>query len=88
MAAEKRTTITPAEFDKRLDASNTKRQQELQQREEEQTRVEQLLTHYEQALDVIEAEFSSSEALPSYPTLLRTRLQELASKTAEIAASL
>ena len=88
MAAGKRETITPVEFDKRLDASNAKREQELQQREEEQAQVEQLLTQYESTLDTIEAKLTSSDALTSYPALLRTRLQELANKTAEVAASL
>ena len=83
-----RETITLAEFNKRLDASNARRQQELDQREKEQARVELLLTQYECALDAIEAEQTAQDALPSYPALLRTRLQELASKTAEVAASL
>ena len=88
MVTEERETITLAEFNKRFDASNARRQQELDQREEEQARVELLLTQYECALDAIEAEQAAHDALPSYSALLRTRLQELANKTAEVAASL
>lgn len=88
MTAPTRETITREEFDKRLDEINERRRNELQQKEEEQARVEQLLLRYEHALDEIEAELGSSTESPSYPALLRKRLQELANKTAEVAASL
>src|SRR5258708_38581468 len=88
MATPTRETITREEFDKRVDESNARRRNELQQREEEQERVEQLLTRYEHTLDEIEAELRSRDEPPSYPARLRKRLEELARKTAEVAASL
>jgi DNA-binding MarR family transcriptional regulator len=88
MATQTRKTITRAEFDKRLDESNERRCKELQQTEEDQARVEQLLTHYENTLDEIESELRSNDEPPSYPILLRKRLEELARKTAEVATSL
>jgi hypothetical protein len=70
-----------------LDDSNELRRNELQHGEEEQTQIEQLLLRYEHTLDEIEAELGSSGETPSYPALLPKRLQELANKTAEVAAS-
>ena len=81
-------TITRKEFDKRLDAFNEHQEEELQQAEEEQMRVEQLLTRYEQTLDEIEVKLHSTDEVPSQSRLLRKRLQELATRTAEMAASL
>ena len=57
-------TITREEFDKRLDESNERRRQELQKQEEEQARIEQLLAHYENTLDEIEAELCSNDEPP------------------------
>jgi hypothetical protein len=81
-------TITREEFDRRLDAYNERMRLELQQKEAELAQVEQLLTQYENMLDEIEARSNSREETPSYPAVLRKRLQELAVKTAEMAASL
>jgi hypothetical protein len=52
MTTPKLKTITREEFDKRLDESNERRRNELQRREEEQAQAEQLLAHYEHALDL------------------------------------
>jgi hypothetical protein len=81
-------TISREEFDKRLDESNERQRRELQQRAEEQAQIEQLLTRYEHTLDEIEAELSANPEPLSYPTLIRTRLEELARKTAEVATTL
>lgn len=81
-------TINRAEFDKHLDENNERRQNELQLREEEQARIEQLITRYELTLDEMEAALSSKDEPSIYPTLIRNRLQELAIKTAEMATSL
>ncbi len=56
MTTEEREALTLAEFNKRLDASNARRQQELDQRQAEQERIELLLTQYKRAPDAIEAE--------------------------------
>lgn len=81
-------TITREEFDRRLDAYNERMRRELLEKEAELAQVEQLLTQYENTLDEIEARLDSREELPPYPAVLRKRLQELAVKTAEMAASL
>lgn len=81
-------TITREEFDRRLDACNERMRVELHQKEAELAQVEQLLTYYEQTLDEIETRLDSQEEMPSYPAHLRNRLQELALKTTEMAASL
>lgn len=88
MPHKKLDTITREEFDRRLDAYNERMRQELLHKESELNRVEQLLTHYEQTLDDIESSLRSEVATPSYAARLRKRLQELAIKTAEVAASL
>lgn len=53
--------ITREEFDKRLDATNERRTQELQQVEEQQAKTKQLLSYYERTLDEIEAELNAVE---------------------------
>ena len=88
MALSKRETISREEFDKRLDEFNERQARELRQAEDEQMRIEQLLKQYEHTLDEIEAKLRSNDEPPSRSMLLRKRLQELARKTAEMAASL
>lgn len=88
MASSTAKTISRAEFDKRLGDSIDRQHKELQQKEEEQARVEQLLTSYEHTLDEIEAELRSSDEPLAHPMLLRKRLEELARKTAEVATTL
>ena len=60
-------TISHEEFDKRLDAANKRRTQELQAIEEEQMRAAQLLSYYEEALTELEAALDS-KATTSLPT--------------------
>jgi hypothetical protein len=79
--------ITREEFDKRVDAANERRVQELQQMEEQQAKAEQLLSYYEHALDEIEAELAAAGETAPLPVLLRKRLNELAERTAKVAAS-
>lgn len=50
--------------------------------EDQQSSVEQLLSHYERALDEIEAELDSDKDLSVYPQQIRIRLNELAERTA------
>lgn len=88
MPRRKLDTITREEFDRRLDAYNERMRLELQQKEAELARVEQLLTYYEKTLDEIEAGSHTAEQAPTYPTSLRKKLRELAAKTVEMAASL
>lgn len=91
MPHKKLDMITREEFDRRLDAYNERMQLEVQQKETELAQLEQLLTYYEQALDEVEARLNAkpeAEEPFSYPALLRKRLQELAIKTTEMAASL
>ena len=79
-------TITREEFDKRLDAANARRSEELQTLETKQAMVEQTLAHYERTLREIEITLNSNvESAPLPP--LRKRLQELAERTALLAAS-
>ena len=47
-------TITHEEFDKRLDAANARRAQEIQQMEEQQAKAEQFLSYYELVLSEID----------------------------------
>lgn len=88
MATKTQRTISREEFDRRLAANNVRRQNELEANEAEQAQVEQLLAHYEGILDEVEATVLTQEDVFGASALLRTRLQELAIKTAEIAASL
>lgn len=88
MALETQETITREEFDRRLDAFNEKCHMELQQIEAKQTQVEALLTHYEYTLDEIEGKLATESEPLSQVLLLRKRLQELAIRTADVAASL
>lgn len=88
MPRKKLETITREEFDRRLDACNERMRLELQQKEAELAQVEQLVTYYEQTLDEIETRLTSNDESSSYTTALRKRLQELAIKTTEMAASL
>ncbi len=81
-------TITREEFDKRLEAVNEQRAQELQAKEEQQAAVEQLLARYERSLDEIEARLEDTEEPVSHRAVLRKRLSELAQKTAALATSL
>ena len=88
MTAKAQNTITRAEFDRRLNALNYQREEELQRIEAKQEQVEAVLTHYEQMLGEIEASLDTKDKLPSQTAHLRARLQELATKTAEVAALL
>ena len=88
MPRKKLDTIDFEEFERRLDANNERKHLELDRREAKLDQVEQLLSHYEAALDEIETDVRSKENVPAYPHSLRQRLQELATKTTEIAASL
>ena len=88
MPRKKLETIDLEEFNRRLDANNERKQMELESREAKLDQVEQLLSYYEAALDEIEAETHSKEKVSVYPNALRLRLQELATKTTEMAASL
>ncbi len=53
-------TITREEFDRRLDAYNERRHNELQRIEAQQAQVGSVLAHYEQMLDEIEAGLATS----------------------------
>jgi hypothetical protein len=55
MPKPKLDTITREEFDHLLEAHNARMQQELQKKEAELLKMEQLLSQYENALDEIEA---------------------------------
>lgn len=88
MPRKKLDTIDLEEFNRRLDANNERKQIELDRQEAKLAQVEQLLTRYENALDEIEAGMQSVEKTSAYPTVLRKRLNELAAKTTEMAASL
>lgn len=82
-------TITREEFDKRLDAANARRAQELKQMEEQLAEAEHLLSYYEHKLSGIETDLEKAkEESPAYSARLRERLTELAEKTASVAASL
>ena len=59
MEAKKLETITLAEFNQRLDASSAWQTQELERKDAELTRAEQLLSYYEATLDAMEAELNS-----------------------------
>jgi len=88
MATPTRDSIARDEFDRRLDALNERRQNELQQREGEQDQIECMLGNYEHVLDEIEAKLRSGDDPNSYPARIRRRLEELAKRTAELASSL
>ena len=88
MPSKKLDAIDLVEFNHRLDANNDHKQMELNRREAKLDQVEQLLSYYEVALDEIEASIATKEKVFAYPNSLRLRLQELAEKTTEIAASL
>jgi multidrug resistance efflux pump len=53
-------TITREEFDRRLDAANAQRTQEIETLEQQQREAEKLLAQYEHTLDEIEAELDSA----------------------------
>jgi len=61
---------------------------EVEAKESKQNQIEQLLTHYEQTLDDIEARLHSDQYISIPLIAIRKRLQELAAKTTEMAASL
>jgi hypothetical protein len=81
-------TISREEFDLRLDSLNQQRNAELQQRDLEQIRIEELLARYEQTLDEIETAIEGKKEVPVYPVAIRKRLEELAARTAEMASLL
>ena len=88
MPSKKLDAIDLVEFNRRLDVNNEHKQMELGRREAKLDQVEQLLSYYEVALDEIEADMATKEKVFAYPNSLRLRLQELAEKTTEMAASL
>lgn len=59
MPLKKLETITREEFDQLLDAHNEQMRLEVQQKEAELARVEQLLTYYETTLDEMEMRLNS-----------------------------
>ena len=79
-------TITREEFDKRLDAANSRRSEELKAIEEQQMKAEQLLSYYECSLDAVEAELNNTDESEPPSIRLHRRLKELADRTAQIAA--
>ena len=80
--------ISREEFDRRLDADNERTRLEALRKGAELEKLEQLLSQYENTLNEIEARLESRVVQPTFPSVLRNRLQELALKTAEMAASL
>lgn len=88
MPRKKLDSIDLEEFNRRLDANNERKRMELGRREAKLDQVEQLLSYYDITLEEIEAEMHSKENVSVYPNVLRQRLQELAAKTTEMAASL
>ena len=87
MPRKKLDIIDLEEFNRRLNTGNERKRLELDHREANLDQVEQLLSRYEAALDEVEAKMRSKEKT-SDSNALRRRLQELATKTAEMASSL
>ena len=87
MPRKKLDIIDLEEFNRRLNTGNERKRLELDHREANLDQVEQLLSRYETALDEVEAKMRSKEKT-SDSNALRRRLQELATKTAEMASSL
>ena len=86
--------ITRAEFDKRLDAANARRAQEVQEMEAQQEETERLLALYDTTLNEMKAELNrldeanNTEENRHSVAHLRERLIQLAEQTASAAASL
>jgi hypothetical protein len=80
-------TITREEFDARLNAANAHRERELRRMEDQLAQTENLLSYYEGILAEIEGQLDGPvESIP-HPALLRQRLNELAERTARVAAA-